>query len=819
MNKKLLLIPIIILLIISFASADDYTNVTSYFTFDINGTANDDLSANDFTIDGSPVWNATGKIGGDYNLDGTDDLFYKTTPSFNNDQSGTLSWWQYFNSTSGDTFPINYMVGGAVGDEWRVRLYTTNIRFETINLGTNVILMTPVDSLPFDQEFHHIVITSDGTLLRIYIDSVLQSLTPVSGTNQGQWFGDATADTFVIGALKRASPICVPITIDELYISSRNSTQTDVDGLYAGGVGNQYPFNFTAEGNSTIVSEEYTTPQTENTSSTFNLLINWSGHNYTSSVVRFYYDSTEYVPTLIGSSYDVNGSLNYSINITTPYPEFNNTPYSFYWIYNLTNGGGINASNTSTKQQYLYWAFPRLNITARNIFSNTTLSNLSGYSDKLKLTNFNTSSSNYLLKLLEGTGDYDLYVIADNYGTDNITNYKTFVLNDTNITIHDITFFLYTNNSINLNIYDIITSGLINSSSSVSLTSENATYNYITENGTLYADYLNDGIYNIVVDNALYSLYSSFVTVADSSHQIVNAYLSTETNAVKFITQDTLGTAISNVSVVIYYTINGSPTVIASGYTDIFGQFQANLRADLTYYIIASHIDFDTFSGNMQPIDTSYTIIMTEAGSSYTNVFSDINFITQLVASSDNDNATLKYVINSGSGGLSYWGLNFSYINTTWLAVPHKTVFVSFNSTSVAGGNYYYNITNIIGSGLDNFSVLFWFKPVSGDVVIWNETYYVNNLNISDFTLTGGLFDDLEALDNNNALKGLFGALIIILGVIIFGLSKNMTISVVGGLVGVAINFMFGLLPSNLLIVSAIVGLILLIADNIRGIR
>ena len=805
MNKKLLLIPLFFVLLVSFVSAVTSPTTQRYFETGNAGYGTTTI------IDASNVTNGTLSGVGAWSRVIPNYTIFNPVNSSINSTLGTIdtgrqaiamdssvSFWMRPNQTL--TYGVTASQWEIIGDGYGlIEWYGVDKRLITA-FGSQTHCSASFTA----NTWYHIFIDigTGANETNIYVDNV------ICGSNTAS-FQDYTSSNVFVGY--RPSTIGYGLITDVKFFDSRqdNATlrQKLLDGNFWGGSEINYLIS---------PSEEYASPVAENSTNSFNLTIEWSGYNFSSSIVKFFYNNTEYTPFLIDSDYS--SFVNYSINLTTPFIEFNNTPLSFYWEYNLT-GSDSNISNTSLFSQYLIYDFPRLNITARNIFSNTTLSNLSGYSDKLKLTNFNTSSSNYLLKLLEGTGDYDLYVIADNYGTDNITNYKTFVLNDTNITIHDITFFLYTNNSINLNIYDIITSGLINSSSSVSLTSENATYNYITDNGTLYADYLNDGIYNIVVDNALYSLYSSFVTVADSSHQIVNAYLSTETNAVKFITQDTLGTAISNVSVVIYYTINGSPTVIASGYTDIFGQFQANLRADLTYYIIASHIDFDTFSGNMQPIDTSYTIIMTEAGSSYTSVFSDINFITQLVASSDNDNATLKYVINSGSGGLSYWGLNFSYINTTWLAVPHKTVFVSFNSTSVAGGNYYYNITNIIGSGLDNFSVLFWFKPVSGDVVIWNETYYVNNLNISDFTLTGGLFDDLEALDNNNALKGLFGALIIILGVIIFGLSKNMTISVVGGLVGVAINFMFGLLPSNLLIVSAIVGLILLIADNIRGIR
>lgn len=55
-----------------------------------------------------------------------------------------------------------------------------------------------------DGETHHVVITSDGSSWKIYVDGVNQSLTSVAGTNSGDWFGDiANRDNINIGRLNR----------------------------------------------------------------------------------------------------------------------------------------------------------------------------------------------------------------------------------------------------------------------------------------------------------------------------------------------------------------------------------------------------------------------------------------------------------------------------------------------------------------------------------------------------------------------------------------------------------------------------------------
>jgi len=61
------------------------------------------------------------------------------------------------------------------------------------------------------------------------------------------------------------------------------------------------------------------------------------------------------------------------------------------------------------------------------------------------------------------------------------------------------------------------------------------------------------------------------------------------------------------------------------------------------------------------------------------------------------------------------------------------------------------------------------------------------------------------------------GAFIIISLVLIFSFSKNLTATTLGGIIGLAINWKFELMPKELLTVAMIVAFILIVADNIGG--
>ena len=107
---------------------------------------------------------------------------------------------------------------------------------------------------------------------------------------------------------------------------------------------------------------------------------------------------------------------------------------------------------------------------------------------------------------------------------------------------------------------------------------------------------------------------------------------------------------------------------------------------------------------------------------------------------------------------------------------------------------------------------------VSIEPALHETTVSVSGVVPSNISVTGGLFDDVVALDPASPVRGLVGAFIIIVLLLIFaGASKDMSVAVIGGFLGLGINWYFELMPKNLLVISLIVGLILLVGDNASG--
>jgi len=80
------------------------------------------------------------------------------------------------------------------------------------------------------------------------------------------------------------------------------------------------------------------------------------------------------------------------------------------------------------------------------------------------------------------------------------------------------------------------------------------------------------------------------------------------------------------------------------------------------------------------------------------------------------------------------------------------------------------------------------------------------------------LFDDLEALENTNVVKGLVGFTIIFLMILIFGMfGRDITPIMVGAEIGLGINWFYGLLPTELLVISMSVIAVILVANNVGG--
>lgn len=101
-------------------------------------------------------------------------------------------------------------------------------------LGTAVGLIAAL-------RWSHVVVTSDGAILRCYVNGVAATLTATAGTNNGLWFSGATdRDNVLLGALKTTSVSSYfSGLLDDVRVYSRPLTGQEIQAIYNGGAGTE----------------------------------------------------------------------------------------------------------------------------------------------------------------------------------------------------------------------------------------------------------------------------------------------------------------------------------------------------------------------------------------------------------------------------------------------------------------------------------------------------------------------------------------------------------------------------------------------------
>lgn len=185
------------------------------------------------------------------NFDGTQDFINLPTleAGIENDSQGSIATWIKLDTTGASetifchtdlTDNENYLVitvtsGDLVDFSWR----TAGTPW-----GADSVVFTGNTTITADPDWHFIVLTSDGSTFKLYVNAVLQELTPLEASeNNGNWFADlASADysTF-IGKFDRLAGADNFFNgdIDNVMIFNIALTQSDVSWLYNGGGGRE----------------------------------------------------------------------------------------------------------------------------------------------------------------------------------------------------------------------------------------------------------------------------------------------------------------------------------------------------------------------------------------------------------------------------------------------------------------------------------------------------------------------------------------------------------------------------------------------------
>jgi hypothetical protein len=201
-------------------------NLVQYTRFEGNSTATVGGNGTDANMSYT-----TGKFGQCGVFNGSNAYISISRTPVADNQSGTISAW--INIT--DTAALGRIVSS--GDEASATRYidfyvgtTLYYRFNDNGTEDRISGSTTIST----GQWYHVVITSDGSAIKMYVNGNLETLTVASGTNTGRWFGDlASADNLTIGVTKRNTLAAYfPGNIDDLAIFSRALTATEISNLY-----------------------------------------------------------------------------------------------------------------------------------------------------------------------------------------------------------------------------------------------------------------------------------------------------------------------------------------------------------------------------------------------------------------------------------------------------------------------------------------------------------------------------------------------------------------------------------------------------------
>ncbi len=426
---------------------------------------------------------------------------------------------------------------------------------------------------------------------------------------------------------------------------------------------------------------------------------------------------------------------------------------------------------------------------------------------------FNVSSFNHTFsEVVIGVPNSSIGLINGSY---NVTaDCIGFAEQTKNITINEtaefINFSLFTINSIFFRVFNITSLTLVTNNVDFNLKGDTLTVDDNTSTGLLFVGGLNDDTYRITVTNINFTPTVLFATVSNNSTQNIDVFL--KSGIIKdFIVVDNLGVFQDDVVITFLQNINGTLITIGQTQTDFSGRSTIFLEETIEYTFFASKSGFTTFTGNVIPTESEYTIIIFRIeGGEFDSVFDDIKYATPFNYSANSSSAIANLVISSPSGSLQSFGLTSSYLGNN---------FSSQVSAFPDGAILDINITGLDPLVNDTVIVNYFFKAVGRDNISWSVAYSISSIVPANMSFGGGWFDDLTDLDRTNPIRGLVGFFVIVLLALIFGVAaRDNTAAIFGGLLGLGLNWSFNLLPRPLLVVSMIACVILLMGDNSKGV-
>ena len=391
-----------------------------------------------------------------------------------------------------------------------------------------------------------------------------------------------------------------------------------------------------------------------------------------------------------------------------------------------------NLSLSPLEEKFFTLEFGRnlLSINATDIFSNQSISSFTINTVGINLTYDRTSSTT--------TGQINFSISPGNYTV--IFSSATHAITSVNVTVDklitNLTLQPYPINSIFIRVFQEGTTNPINFQEvTADFDSDDQVLNLSTGNGTILAESLFPGLYTITMGSDGYNSRQYILNLLASSNVQLNTFLINDTNTaeITFTIKDasTL-TNLDNVLVSVSDKINLTYITIAQKTTDISGQVIFNLDQTNKYRFTLSRNDFETKTFDLTPSSTSYTInIDPTALIDYTTIYNTIDLLTIPISNYITGLGILNFSIITASVAGSV--INFFGVNTTFNDVEYKTNV----SGSAAGGTATIEVD--LNQSFTSIGITF-FVDVDGNIpFIIDRKFYITNITAGNNSLVSAV--------------------------------------------------------------------------------
>lgn len=436
---------------------------------------------------------------------------------------------------------------------------------------------------------------------------------------------------------------------------------------------------------------------------------------------------------------------------------------------NFTGTLNINVSPLDVSQYEIIATNANITFSAHDIFDNATLSNF-----KVTLEN----AENYYSETLTASGSALTFLIEKNLNytaTINMTDYaiNTTILSPT-VSENFHNFSLYPVNLVYFTVYNQNTSLILNTTTVTIEAIGDVNYSsQTTDNGTLLFESLAFDDYEFKVSASGYESSSYFVNITPLISATVNAYL-LPTATGEFITFNTRtfqDAAIEGVLYTVARRFESSFVTVEQKRTDFSGNVRLFLDQSEKYRMTITHPDYDTKVIEIQPVSTSYTVLLSSGAQEIIQpLFSDVQY-SSLPASNIITPSVLNFslVVSSSSGILQFFGVNATVGNVSYIE----------NVTgSAAGGTAILtlNLTQETGA----FNVDYFIKAQGYDLFRQQRTFNIFNTTPANYSAPTliSVAEETGISSTSKSLVAVFSSAIVMMT---FG---GLTSPGIGGLIG-----------------------------------